>query len=492
MHRAEFAFPREDMTDQELVELMGLKQPIPGLVMKAPQLLALEYIQQNPKAVLSFDKGMGKTVTYLAVTLLSSAPRIVILCSKNAMATQRMEILKWFPQEANNFIIVNSPQRHKREEMWAQDKRIFICSPVTFLTDMGERTKSAGRCIPMWAETASYVCDEFHRYLRTRKSKLFELFKKVTKTCNHFIPSSGSAAGKGPQDTWAILRLTNGKKFSAYWRFVYDFCEIQEGHFGKTIGRVKHVPQYRAFISTDLIHRRKDLKDYPPKTRSSLDVEMEPWQKQAHDQLLKDYWLEHPDGEITLSPNVMASLIKIRQFLICPKTLSPSYGYGAGLEGIVEDFQESELRHAVLSTPFLDPIPWIEQCLNAQGISTWRLTGQDNLDADEQDRRIAAWTQKGGLIIQTIAYSQSYELPAARIMYMLGCDYDPENNAQAEDRIHRDLRVTPDPVDIYYVRNLGSYEAEVVAKLSENADNLYNAMNRPLSEVFRMQVPGAS
>lgn len=490
--REEWAFPSETFSDKQWVETLGLKQPIAGLEMKAPQLLALEFFRQGPKGVLSFDKGMGKTVTYLAATLLSDAQKIVILCSKNAMATQRKEILKWFPDQADNFVIIDSGNRAKRQEQWRQAVRIYICSPVTFLADMGARDKSAGRIVPLWAETASYVLDEFHRYLRTRKSKLFDLFKKITKTCYHFIPSSGSAAGKGPQDVWAALHLVNHRKFSAYWRFVYNYCEVQEGHFGKTIGRAKHIPAFRAEIGTDLLHRRKDLKDYPRKTRSALDVSMPPWQKEAHDKLLKDFWLVHPDGDVTLTPNLMASLMKLRQFLICPKTLSPSYDYGAGLEGIYEDFTESELTHAVISTPFLDPIPWIEQFFNSKGINTWRLTGQDGLSADDQDRRISQWTQKGGLIIQTIGYAQSYELPAARIMYMLGCDFDPENNSQAEDRIHRDIRVTPFPVDIYYVRNLGSYEEEVVGKLSENADNLYNAMNRPLSEVFRMQIPGSS
>lgn len=474
------------MPDTEIVGGLGLIQPIPGLDMKAPQLLALEYIRQEPKTILSFDKGMGKTVTYLQALISSGQPKIILMCSKNAQATQRKEIRKWFPELEDSFVIIDSSDRTKRAAAWNLDVSIYICSPITFLTDMGERAKSSGRIIPPWAESAAYCCDEFHRYLRTRKSKLFDLMKRVSKTCSMLILSSGSAGGKGPQDTWAALHLTNRKKFSAYWRYVYDYCEVQEGHFGKTIGRAKNIVDWRRHIASNTIHRRKDLKDYPVKTRQSLDVTVPPWQKTLHDKLIKDFWLEMPDGEIVLTPNVMAALMKVRQALICPKVLSPSYDYGVGLEAIYEDFVEAELTHAVITTPFLAPIPWIDQYFGSKGIKCWTLTGAENLDADEQDRRINEWTQKGGLIIQTTKYATSYELPAARIMYMLGQEYDPEDNDQAESRIHRDIRVTPHPVDIYYVRHLGTIEEGIVQQLSDNADNNYNAWNRPLSEVFSL------
>ena len=88
-------------------------------------------------------------------------------------------------------------------------------------------------------------------------------------------------------------------------------------------------------------------------------------------------------------------------------------------------------------------------------------------------------------MIQTIQFAESYELPAARTMYMLGYLHDPEQNSQAEDRIHRDIRVTPHPVDIYYVKALGSYDESVIEALSETADNLHNLMHRPFKEYIQ-------
>ena len=101
------------------------------------------------------------------------------------------------------------------------------------------------------------------------------------------------------------------------------------------------------------------------------------------------------------------------------------------------------------------------------------------------ERVIARWTKNGGPIIQTIKYAESYELPAARIMYMLGYEYSHDQNSQAEDRIHRDIRVTPHPVDIYYVKHIGSYDERVVEILSTGADNAHALTNMSLKEVFQ-------
>jgi hypothetical protein len=213
---------------------------------------------------------------------------------------------------------------------------------------------------------------------------------------------------------------------------------------------------------------------------------MPTWQRKLHNDLRWKLVTELPSGELYITPNILAGTIRLRQMMVCPKVLDPNLPWGAGLEGILDDVRTSELTHWVISTPFRDPIPWIEKFFQEAGYKTERLMGGDGIDADELDRRIKRWTQNGGPMIQTIKYAESYELPAARIMYMLGYEYDPEANSQAEDRIHRDIRVTPQAVDIYYTKHRGSYDEDLIAHMATSADNNYNLLNRPLSEVFRL------
>lgn len=477
------SFPSEEMTDQEIVDALGLQQPLTTITFKAPQLLAINFGRTHKKFVLSFDKGMGKTLTYLAIMYLAEVDRLLILCRNSSKMAQRRELLRHFPKWKNSWVFVEGQDKAKRKKLWESDNKVFICTYDTFKADMGARAKSSGRICPKWCDTVAMVQDEWHNYLRRRQSGFFTFMKGLNP--ERLILSSGSAAGKGPQDLWAALHICAPKVFRGYWPYVKTFCETVAGAFSQSeIVGPKNIPGWRNTVSGYVFHRKKDLKDYPPKTRQALEVEMPTWQKKIHDDLQKELMAEVGDNLI-IAPNAMAATMKIRQFMVCPKFIDESLGWGAGLEGILADVQESELTHWVISTPFTGPIPWIEAFFKANGYHTERLTGADKLDADGMERVIARWTKNGGPIIQTIKYAESYELPAARIMYMLGYEYSHDQNSQAEDRIHRDIRVTPHPVDIYYVKHIGSYDERVVEILSTGADNAHALTNMSLKEVFK-------
>lgn len=476
-----YSFPTTGVDDAEIVEGLGIAQPLSTITLKAPQLLAQHFGSIRKRFILSFDKGMGKTITYL--TICKDEDRVVILCPKNAMLANRREILRHFPHWAKSFTFVRNQDKAKRKKLWAGDFKVFICTPATWLADMGSSAKSSGRIIPSWIATCAIVVDEYHKVLRRKTSKFFKTMKELG-TAGRLILSSGSAGGKGPQDLWAALHICAPKFYTSYWSYINTHCLVTEGPFGKEIVGTQNVDAWRKATANHILHRRKDLKDYPPKTRQALEVEMEPWQQQIHDDLRGELMAEIGDSYL-IAGNALSAAIKIRQFMICPKVFGPDLGWGAGLEGILADIQDAEMTHFVISTPFRDPIPWIEKFFADNGYHTERLMGGDACDADEMEKRIRRWTVKGGLMVQTIKFAESYELPAARQMYMLGYEYSAEQNSQAEDRIHRDIRVTPYPVDIYYVKHMNSYDERLIEAMSTGADNAYYLLDKPAKEIFR-------
>lgn len=477
-----YSFP-SDTADSAVVAELDLKQPLETITFKAPQLLAYYFGLYHPRFILSFDKGMGKTITYLASLYADRPNKMVILCSENAKLAQRREIIRHLQDWKLSYVFVEG-QKADRAKKWKEDKVVFICTYATLQADMGLRDKSRGRVAPSWVDQPStyMAMDEWHKVLRNKSSGTFKMLKGFKN--ERIIFSSGSASGKGAQDLWPVLHLCNPIKFSSYWLYVNRYCYIEETYFGKKIGGVKNIHTWRQAVSPYIFHRRKDTKDYPPKTRQALEVRMESWQKRVHDQLRKECFAILPDGEFFASPNVLAATHKLRQFLICPKVLDKTFGWGAGLEGIWADASDSELTHFVISTPYKEPIEWIERFFQEKGLHTERLTGGEGINTDELEARIARWTKKGGVIIQTIQFAESYELPAAQNMYMLGYLHNPEQNSQAEDRIHRDIRVTPHPVNIYYVKNLGSYDENVVEAMSESADIVHAMMHSPIKGIF--------
>lgn len=477
-----YSFPVEGVTDEEIVAALKLGQPLESITFKNPQLLAYHFGLEHPRFILSFDKGMGKTITYLAVIHQQEGGRVVIVCSENAKPAQRREIIRHCTKWDLKWTFVEGT-KDKRLKAWNSDNEVFICTYDTLAADMGQRAKSVTRIAPYWVDQPEthMAFDEWHKKLRNKSSGIFKMLKKFEN--RRMIFSSGSAGGKGVHSMWPVLHLCDRKKFSAYWPYVQRHSIIEETYFGKKLSGCKNRPLWRKEVSPYIFHRRKDLKDYPAKTRQALEVRMEPWQKKVHDQIKKELVAELPDGEFFASPNVLAATSKLRQFLICPKIISRDFGWGAGLEGIYLDAQDSELTHWVISTPFVRTIPLIVGFFNEQGLPVHVLQG--GMKADEIDSEIERWTKIGGPMIQSIMFAESYELPAARIMYMLGFTHDPEQNMQAEDRIHRDIRVTPDPVDIYYVKNLQSYEEDIIDAMSGTADEIHALMHKPMKEFIQ-------
>jgi hypothetical protein len=332
------------------------------------------------------------------------------------------------------------------------------------------------------------ICDEYHRVLRNRttrqkKQATHTLFKALKP--ERLIFSSGSAANKGPQSMWTVLNIIEPSLFTSYWNYVNTYCVIQDTPFGRQIIGVKNREGWRNAIAPYVFHRKKDLRDYPPKSRAALPVEMEPWQQKIHDELKKNLLTILPHGALLLAPNTLAATTKIRQMMVCPKFIDPELGWGAGLQGIADDVEESELSHFVVTTAFVGPIPLMKQFFHEKGYKNVQSI-QGGMDMDQMAEAIKIWTQEGGPIIQSLEFAESYELPAASNMYMLGYSHDPERNSQAEDRIHRDIRVTPDPVNIWYVKHVGAYDERVLEALTMHADNVHYLMNSPIEEAFNL------
>ena len=104
------SFPTEEMTDQEILQALysqsswdgfNVRGFDNGLLLKAPQQLARYQFAQgsrHKRLILSFDKGMGKTLTYLLCAKDAGFDKLIILCTKSAMLTQLKHIRIYFPE----------------------------------------------------------------------------------------------------------------------------------------------------------------------------------------------------------------------------------------------------------------------------------------------------------------------------------------------------------------------------------------------------------
>jgi SNF2 family DNA or RNA helicase len=439
------------------------------------------------------DKGLGKTLTILSifedpeVHQNTSGFTVIIFTTERGMGAYLRDI-KLFPEWQKKLVLVRG-NKQQRKNIWRNSKgaRYFVVTYNGFLSDMGARNSKheVGRevAIPNWVIDGSvdgFVMDEFHRVMRRHKSKMFDVLCDVTKSAQYVIPMSGSAVSKGPHDLWPALYLLDrkNKDFSSYWRYVYTWCEVDETGFGKAIHGAKadRTHLWRQMVAPYLFHRTKAMVGgQVPKTRDFLDIDLEPWQLELHDSLWNNLYAETPDGDFIFAENSLLKLHKVRLALICPKALDPSFGYGAGIEGIVDDAQESELARYIIFTPFKDPIPHIQEYLTSKGVASWALQGGIGLDTQEE--RLQRWrdypasADQPAVLVCTVKYGESWEAPQSRYVYFLGEEWDPEENKQAEDRVDRPL-VSQEACFIRYARFRNTYHEDMITMLLDKSTNV--------------------
>ena len=182
----------EKSPDQLMVEKLGLTQPLTTIDFKAPQILGHHQIRTKKKVILSMDKGMGKTITYVSAAFREGAVNVIICCTRNAMASQRRDILAFIPEWADKYIFVQGTAA-QRAKAWADSsKPVKIMTPATLQADMGLRAKSKDIAPKAFLNNLDVLdADEFHRYLRRRSSGMMDVFRALKP--EQFVLASGSA-----------------------------------------------------------------------------------------------------------------------------------------------------------------------------------------------------------------------------------------------------------------------------------------------------------
>lgn len=489
-----------------IVAKLGLKQPFPEPYWqgKSFQLVVRNHLIRAKRAILSMHKGLGKTSTILSIfedpKVHKNIPgfAVVIVTTVRGMAAYERDI-KMFPEWQGKIQLVLGDKR-ERELKWKTDAKYFIVSSGTLLDDIGVKATKKQKdrkdevttnvTAPDWllkGRCDAVVFDEFHRYFRNRSSKFFAAAEKLFRNTEYVIPMSGSATSKGPQDLWPALNICDHKFWSSYWKYVSTWCEVEDTPFGKRVGDprtdkdshgVSRVDKWRDAIRPYVSHVTDVMvgDQLPPLNRNFMDVKLPTWQMNAHDQMRDQQFMETPDDEYIFSENSLVKVHKLRQMLICPKAVHPAWGIGEGLEAVYANAQESELTRYAIFTPFRPPILLFDEWLRAQGANVFWLAG--GIGLEEQNRRLemfdqslrSATPERPSIVLSTIKYGESWEIPQVKHDYFIGEEWDPEENKQAEGRKRR--LISDGPVFSWYCRFLGTYQEEIIDLLLRKSTNV--------------------
>ncbi len=430
----------------------------------------------NKRFILADEMGLGKTRQALEamVNITDHAfPRILVVCPKVAVFVWQTEIEKWFPELIGEVRILLGDALKRNQVLEDLKAPYILITTYDILKRDVDKMPQSYHLI---------ITDEAHRY-RNRTTKTFKAVKKLHG--NYVFQLTGTPASRGPQDVWTMLNLIDPKRFGSYWRFVNTYCLVHEGVFGKEILGPKNVEALRMLLKSYLLRRKKVdvIEDLPEKTRSKIIVEMTPKQRKLYDQFEKHMIAALPDGGMLITPNSLGKFVRLRQMLIWPHLLykieeEGKLDQGAGFSAILEHMSDNDDKHVVIFTPFAKALNGFGKALKVAGYaedSIIQLRGGTN--PDEVRKRIELFESARGIALCTIKFAQSFNLSTASTAYFLGYEFNPDENHQAEDRLHR--MTSKSAVNIYYVCHKDSIDEHILTILNDKNRSISSFLKAP-------------
>lgn len=413
---------------------------------------------------------------------------MLIICSGPAIPAWFRQIPLWLDApEVRDEIFVVQGNRADRMDMWQQaaqfERGIYITNFNLFYRDFGAIQATPWNTV---------VADEYHKVMRshqavntkTGKAKTFGLFKRLTRHTPNLVLTTGSLMRRDASSMFTAFQSIAPKTFTSYWRYVNQFCFVDDTGFGKRVGGVRNAQQLRdmmdrffAYIPSEVV-----ADQLPEGRRLPIMVDLTKEQFSIYKDIEHEMMAEVGDT-IIVTPTIFSKITRLRQLLCCPKILDPSLGMGAGYEAIVDRLDQQD--HVAIFVPFRPACDYIAEDLKKKGYkNVFILRG--GVDHVEQAKLTQQFRETRGIVVGTIQYAESFDLETCDTSYFLGYDLTVDQNEQAEGRTRRAISEHKF-VTWNYIKTDTSIDLHFLSKLREDERNVQLVMGRPEEYIRRLK-----
>jgi SNF2 family DNA or RNA helicase len=463
------------------------------------------------------QQGLGKTIEWIAAVYeaeMEDGYHLVSAPVTSLEATWAAEIEKWM-----DLTILTGDSPAKRvlalevaQEMFeAEEPFVLLVNPAMMIMHVEKKdgdpvhTDKHGKPVrtpkhPGFEQIDwdSMTVDEFHRMgLGNPDTAQREAHVRVGRKARRFWPMSGTPMGGKPIKLWGALNAIEPKKFSSKWAFVGHYLETEEHEYekegeqktGKTIGdiRPEKEAELQRMLSTYMVRHLKSevYKDLPPKLYVDVDCKMNAKQAKQYRQFEKEAEIKIETERLS-QQSILDEYTRLKQFASAWQKvvkvgqrennlgdtlpvwdLTPQAQHCGKLPYLIEKLAEQGITPedpdgdsvAVVGSQFKKMVIMIHDHLNSIGIKAEMITG----DTKEKERnaikrRFQDERTKDSprvlLLVTTAAVSLT--LDRADTVHIMDETWNPDDQEQLEDRIHRASRIHQ--VTCYYYRSIKTLE----------------------------------
>ena len=517
---AEQAAAHVDLSRATDATLTRLPADAPALasVLRADQRAGAAWVAQGYRGagLVADEPGCGKTlVTIAGIIEAGITGPILVACPRlSVKPVWHRELV----QRTNERVYIARGTRQKRQraidrfmEDPADRKWLIIVSEMLRIKEEKDeatgKPKFSGFEYPSIFETewAATIVDESHKMFGSltiaKGNRAGKGLKRLQTTRRYAV--TGTPFGKGGrlQGMFGTLHWLWPDEFTSFWRWAGEYFEIEHedvyirGGHGRTrqtsrVGGLRHGNEedFLHSLGPRILRRTKAevLPNLPPKQYVEIICEMEKDQWKQYRQLGDDAEVTTKGGLITAN-GVLAEITRSKQL-------------ANGIVDVVDDkvvftgesckidmlFQKLEDRgifdgsgntKVLITSQFNEFLDAVGKRLQAAGVAYYLLTGKVSSDR-KRDKMMEDFQSDGGarvFMLNAKAGGVSVTLDAADELHMLDELWDPGDNQQVEDRVHRASRVHQ--VTIFQYRTEGTIDTNIGEDVEERRKNQHAVLD---------------
>ena len=308
------------------------------------QLECYEFAKSNPRFLLADDMGLGKTKSSIdiAVSRKHTFKRCLVVCGVDGLKWNWAEEIVTHSNEKFKILGVYK-NRNDRDIQGTMEERLadlrnlkdefFIITNSASLRD--ESIMRELQRMTENGEIGMVVIDEIHK-MKSYQSKVGMAIHRLNSY--YKLALTGTPLLNNVIDLYNIF-LWLGETDEPLYSFKQKYCALG-GPGGYQILGYINLKQLKERLNKVQIRRlRSDVHDLPPKLHYVSYVELEPKHKKLYIEIVEE--LRKKIGEILISPNPLARLIRLRQVTSCPNIYDSEFGEVYGLSAKVKAVKEA-------------------------------------------------------------------------------------------------------------------------------------------------------
>lgn len=402
--------------------------------------------------LLSFEQGLGKSMTALIPSLILNTP-VTLIIVPNSLKYNWMEEMTetWksrfgYGVNKNQISVLSSGKKG----IEAEDERYIIIN-----YDMVEKYYE----YLVKKNIRRIIIDECH-YIKNRDAKRTKVIRQLIFKLNSSHKCSvsflsGTPAPNKIVDIFSYLEMSRHPWGDNYQKFIRNFCFTDKTRFGVKIVEGRNIEQLSKDIENFMIRKLKsDCLDLPPKRYIKIDFENEEYDslyEQAYKDVLKK--IEESNGKRTMDS---LSCLNVLQIITAKAKTKPCIELAENIMQETSFVNGKEIpKKVAIMCNFKEPLKEIKEYFKDKCVMI-----DGSVDAEERMMLVNSFKRDDNVQVflgQTTAAGVGLNMTECHDVIFLNFPYTRAEIEQAADRFHR----------IGTVHSVNIYLSVLVGKIDE-------------------------